>query len=825
MVGDPARRGPRGRARRRVQPHLRGRRRRPVAVVARPGRRRLVRPRRAGPRHRPHRLRQHPRRRVAAGPEPGRRLPAPLGDDDGRRRLPLRPRLDPRTTPRRRLRPGRAAAHRHHLRPGALGGQADRRALGRHRRGLPGRRLRARRGRSGTGGSATACATSGAATDRSRRSSPAIAGSSDLYWPARTPAASVNFVTAHDGFTLADLVSYERKHNEANGEQGRDGTDDNRSANHGVEGPTSDPAILALRARQARNLLTTLLLSAGTPMLLGGDELGHTQHGNNNVYSLDDETSWRAWDSPELVDFVARALVPAPRHPGAAAHRLLLRPRGHRPRRRRPGHRLAAPRRPRVHRARLPRPRPDARGPRRRRRPRCCWCCTPATPPSTSSCPPPSATPPGPRCSTPARPAAPRPRPTPCPPASPSPSRPTRPWCCGRRRSELTSVRGAIVPLSGAFAPLNQDLARNVRRRRARNAVGSSRSSYQWVRRTTQPAAASADCRGPSTRNARRSAVVGPAVDLDDHLLRLEHHVAECTARSRAGRSRCSPTSPVMPARAQPAVQRPLRPRARTAVGESDAVRRRAPPRGVPPSSCACPAGSRGSPRPAAGRGPPRARPSSRPRIVAASSTVRARVVTATPATRVRSTGSITRRDTATSSRGRGRRSGGTAARGRPGAASCSPHHHAAEVSTSVASGPSDNRAAHGAGSRRLVVLGHLVDPRAGREPRLRRDLPGDGLRASTPPSSAWSRLTTPYWRRISRAERDELRVGAHVPFDAAARAPDPCRFPARSGSWSDRSAQRSVRSTIRICYAGSTTRPSSAGAARRSWRGSTRTV
>ncbi|MEJ2865490.1 glycogen debranching protein GlgX [Actinomycetospora flava] len=136
-----------------------------------------------------------------------------------------------------------------------------------------------------------------------------IAGSSDLYWPARTPAASVNFVTAHDGFTLADLVSYERKHNEANGEQGRDGTDDNRSSNHGVEGPTDDPAILALRARQARNLLTTLLLSAGTPMLLGGDELGHTQHGNNNVYSLDDETSWRSWSSPELVDFVARALA------------------------------------------------------------------------------------------------------------------------------------------------------------------------------------------------------------------------------------------------------------------------------------------------------------------------------------------------------------------------------------------------------------------------------------------------------------------------------------------------------------------------------------
>ncbi|MHC1560127.1 glycogen debranching protein GlgX [Actinomycetospora sp. C-140] len=136
-----------------------------------------------------------------------------------------------------------------------------------------------------------------------------LAGSSDLYWPARTPAASVNFVTAHDGFTLADLVAYERKHNDANGEQGRDGTDDNRSANHGVEGPTDDLAVLALRARQSRNLLTTLLLSAGTPMLLGGDELGHTQHGNNNVYSLDDETSWRSWSSPDLVDFVARALA------------------------------------------------------------------------------------------------------------------------------------------------------------------------------------------------------------------------------------------------------------------------------------------------------------------------------------------------------------------------------------------------------------------------------------------------------------------------------------------------------------------------------------
>ena len=131
-----------------------------------------------------------------------------------------------------------------------------------------------------------------------------VAGSSDLYG-ARGPWASVGFVTAHDGFTLRDLVSHERKHNDANGEDGRDGTDDNRSANHGVEGPTDDPAVAAVRDRQARNLLATLALSVGTPMLLGGDELGHTQHGNNNAYCLDDETSWRAWDGPGATDLTA----------------------------------------------------------------------------------------------------------------------------------------------------------------------------------------------------------------------------------------------------------------------------------------------------------------------------------------------------------------------------------------------------------------------------------------------------------------------------------------------------------------------------------------
>ena len=103
------------------------------------------------------------------------------------------------------------------------------------------------------------------------------------------PYASVNFVTAHDGFTLRDLVSYNEKHNEANGEGNNDGESHNRSWNCGAEGPTDDPAVNALRARQQRNFLTTLLLSQGIPMLLGGDELGRTQHGNNNAYCQDNE--------------------------------------------------------------------------------------------------------------------------------------------------------------------------------------------------------------------------------------------------------------------------------------------------------------------------------------------------------------------------------------------------------------------------------------------------------------------------------------------------------------------------------------------------------
>ena len=135
-----------------------------------------------------------------------------------------------------------------------------------------------------------------------------LSGSSDLYQhDRRRPLASINFVTAHDGFTLRDLVSYNDKHNEANGEGGQDGESDNRSWNCGAEGETDDPGVLLLRARQQRNLLTTLLLSQGVPMIAHGDELGRTQRGNNNAYCQDSELSWVDWSldpaQRELLDF------------------------------------------------------------------------------------------------------------------------------------------------------------------------------------------------------------------------------------------------------------------------------------------------------------------------------------------------------------------------------------------------------------------------------------------------------------------------------------------------------------------------------------------
>jgi isoamylase len=135
-----------------------------------------------------------------------------------------------------------------------------------------------------------------------------LTGSSDLFGRGRRPTASINLVTVHDGFTLNDLVSYDAKHNEANGEGNRDGNDDNRSWNCGAEGPTDDPSVLELRARQRRNFLATLLLSDGVPLLLGGDELGRTQRGNNNAYCQDNEISWVDWTQADrdLFEFVAR---------------------------------------------------------------------------------------------------------------------------------------------------------------------------------------------------------------------------------------------------------------------------------------------------------------------------------------------------------------------------------------------------------------------------------------------------------------------------------------------------------------------------------------
>jgi isoamylase len=153
-----------------------------------------------------------------------------------------------------------------------------------------------------------------------------FAGSSDLYGSERRrPTASVNLITVHDGFTLRDLVSYDTKHNEANGEDNRDGTDDNRSWNCGAEGPTPDPEVLDLRARQSRAMLSTLLLSFGVPMLLGGDELGRTQDGNNNAYCQDNEISWFDWSAVDagLLEFTRRLLAFRQAHPVFRRHRFL----------------------------------------------------------------------------------------------------------------------------------------------------------------------------------------------------------------------------------------------------------------------------------------------------------------------------------------------------------------------------------------------------------------------------------------------------------------------------------------------------------------------
>jgi glycogen operon protein len=153
-----------------------------------------------------------------------------------------------------------------------------------------------------------------------------IAGSSDLYlWDRRPPSAGVSFVTCHDGFTLNDLVSYERKHNESNGEGNRDGSDENLSWNCGVEGETEDPAVEALRERQIRNFAVLLLLSQGVPMILGGDEARRTQQGNNNPYNQNNEISWVDWErmrgNESLLRFWRLLIAFRKRHPSLRRER------------------------------------------------------------------------------------------------------------------------------------------------------------------------------------------------------------------------------------------------------------------------------------------------------------------------------------------------------------------------------------------------------------------------------------------------------------------------------------------------------------------------
>jgi isoamylase len=145
-----------------------------------------------------------------------------------------------------------------------------------------------------------------------------FSGSSDLYASShRRPTASVNLITVHDGFTMRDLVSYDSKHNEANGESNQDGTDDNRSWNCGAEGPSDDPSVQALRRRQSRAMLATLLLSFGVPMLLGGDEMGRSQQGNNNAYCQDNEITWFDWSKPDrdLLEFTKALVALRQSHP------------------------------------------------------------------------------------------------------------------------------------------------------------------------------------------------------------------------------------------------------------------------------------------------------------------------------------------------------------------------------------------------------------------------------------------------------------------------------------------------------------------------------
>ena len=208
---------------------------------------------------------------------------------------------------------------RHPPGPDPQPGEADRRALGRRAGRLPGGQLPGALGgveRDLPRPVRDFWRGQGSVGDFAGR----FTGSSDLYQPeGRPPHSSINFITAHDGFTMRDLVSYNEKHNESNYEGNDGGSDDDRSWNSGAEGPTDDPAIEDLRCRRQRSMLATLLLSQGVPMLLGGDEMARTQEGNNNTWCLDTAQSWFDWDLAEsesdLVDFTRRLIKLRAAHP------------------------------------------------------------------------------------------------------------------------------------------------------------------------------------------------------------------------------------------------------------------------------------------------------------------------------------------------------------------------------------------------------------------------------------------------------------------------------------------------------------------------------
>ena len=267
-----------------------------------------------------------------------------LDDARRRRRLPLRSRHGARPA-RLGLRPAGAAVPGARRRSHSVAGQADRRTVGHRSGGLSARRLSRRLGRVERPLPRRRAPLLARRTARMRGElATRIAGSRDVFSHAPSPAKSVNYIVAHDGFTLADLVAYAHKHNEANGENNRDGTDDNASWNHGVEGPTDDPAILAARARDMRNLLALPYLSRGTPMLAMGAELGHSQHGNNNAYAQDNATTWIDWAKADasLIAFVGRLAKIRRAHPALSRAGLAQRRAG---RRGRPARRRMARRR------------------------------------------------------------------------------------------------------------------------------------------------------------------------------------------------------------------------------------------------------------------------------------------------------------------------------------------------------------------------------------------------------------------------------------------------------------------------------------------------